>query len=196
MGRDSRTKRKAEQLAQEVGTDYMPVIGTPVTGNFPQQKADGSLDDSGFAPGDFTVLQIAGDGTAGRVLRLSKLTIEDGTAANSLKCTLASLWNGDAIGATDSITKGATVGNFSLNAGGTILTVEAAGLSGNVVMATGMKVYNGGAPPLEVEVSFTGNDITVTMLNPTTATAQDMTAHVDTSAGAMTKATILYLTSA
>jgi len=51
---------------------------------------------------------IAGDATPGRVLRASTLLIEDGLAATSLKMTLTSLFNGDAVTVQDSMTDGVT----------------------------------------------------------------------------------------
>ena len=82
---------------------------------------------------DPAVRDLQGDGTAGRVLRVSELKIEDGTNANTIKCTLSSKWNGDAIAVTDNISAGATTGDFTLSAGGSQLTIEASGLSGNAV---------------------------------------------------------------
>lgn len=48
-------------------------------------------------------LIVCGDGTAGRVLRLSKLTIADGTNLNTLKLKMDSVWNGDDVAEEDNI---------------------------------------------------------------------------------------------
>lgn len=73
------------------------------------------------------------DGTAGRVLRISSLKIEDGTAANSIKCTMESFFNGDAISAEDNLTKGGSTTSFELDATGYELTIKASALSGAAV---------------------------------------------------------------
>ena len=76
---------------------------------------------------------LKGDGTDGRVVRSSKLVIDNGTNANTLKCTLTSNFNGDAIAETDNIAKNATTGNYTLDSDGYVLLIEAAGLTGNAV---------------------------------------------------------------
>ncbi len=84
---------------------------------------------------------IEGDAIGGRVWRKIFLQIQDGTNANTLKCTIGALWNGDAVGTTDNCAKGATTGNFTINAGGNTLDIEAAAFSGDVIMAIGT-IYN------------------------------------------------------
>ncbi len=76
---------------------------------------------------------LLGDSTAGRVIRQSVLRIADGTNVNTIKCTFVSVWNGDQISQVDNISKGATTGDFSLDATGKILIVENSGLSGTVL---------------------------------------------------------------
>jgi len=135
--------------------------------------------------GESTFVQVAddksiqGDSTTNRVLRQIEFIVTDGTNASTLKCTVVSLWNGDTIAETDNVAKGATTGNFTLSADGSTLTIEAAGLSGSVVMAHGNKVYNAGGPILDVDVKAGTNDIQIVFRNPTTGTGQDVTAHVD-----------------
>ena len=51
--RDRKTKWFAEQLALDSADAYVPVISTPVTGNFVKQKADGTIEDAGVAESDF-----------------------------------------------------------------------------------------------------------------------------------------------
>ncbi len=143
--------------------------------------------------GAMTKDPLGGDATAGRVLRQVYFTIANGTNASTLKCTLNSIWNGDTIGETDNVAKGATTGNFTLNAGGTELIVEAAGLSGNCLFviaslrsnASGVAMYSG---------SFANaNDILVQLNDITTGAQQDMTILVDTGT---IDVHLLYLTSA
>jgi len=76
---------------------------------------------------------LKGDGTAGRVLRQSKLLIEDGTNANTIKCTLTSTWNGDVLAVVDNIAKGATTGGYTLNATGYLLTITNTIITGDAV---------------------------------------------------------------
>lgn len=119
------------------------------------------------------------DGTAGRVLRISRLTVDNGTNASTLKCTLTSYWNGDTIAETDNIAKGATTGDFTLNAGGTNLIIEASGLTGNAVAATGKVIGNAtGQTTLLLDTSTASNDIYI-YIN-VGVTQQDMTVLVDT----------------
>ena len=180
MARDQRKKRYAEQIEQDASTDYMPIISGGTINNILLLNADGEAADSGIA-------------IASSTFKLSQLVIEDGTNADTLKCTLSSLYNGDAIGATDNIAKGATTGNYTLSADGLTLTIEAAGLAGNITLATGAKVYNEGGPILDADISFGSNDIIILMRNPTSGVGQDIPAHIDTSATVVIKLNILYL---
>ena len=50
-----------------------------------------------------------------------------------LKCTLTSVWNGDADGPTDDVVTNGTTGNWTVNAGNNVITIEAAALTGNAV---------------------------------------------------------------
>lgn len=144
-----------------------------------------------IGPSDGAFLE--GDTTGGRVLRRIYFKIDNGTNAATLKCTVVAKWNGDAIAETDNIAKDASVGNFSLNAAGTVLTIEAAGLSGNVVMAHGTVRYNGTATDLTIFADASGNDITIALRNSTTGATLDLTTLVDTGSIAIN---ILYLTDA
>ena len=125
---------------------------------------------------------IKGDTTTGRVLRLARLTIDDGTNASTLKCTLANLWNGDTIAATDNVAKGATTGNFTLDAAGTVLTVEAAGLSGNCIAvlsaAIARNASNISHPFCDAVVAT--NDIQMTFRQSQEIAVLDLTSMVDT----------------
>ena len=124
---------------------------------------------------------ISGDGTAGRVLRDSYLKVEDGTNANTLKCTLVSRWNGDAIAETDNIAKGATTGNFTLHASGYQLTIEAAGLSGNAVAVLSCSPHaNTSTVVLDPDGTVTSNDIIITFYGATDGSLLDATVLVDT----------------
>ena len=76
---------------------------------------------------------IKGDGTAGRVLRMMDLLIQDGTDANTIKVTARQIWNGDPVAVQDNIAKDSTVGNYALNANGYILSLLDSGITGTVL---------------------------------------------------------------
>jgi len=119
------------------------------------------------------------DGTAGRIIRRVWLSIDDGTNAATLKCALTSRWNGDTIGETDNVAKDATTGNFTLDANGLALKVEASGLTGNAVMAFGVISHNvTGLDGLTVLCNADTNDLYI--LTRDGGVNQDLTTLVDT----------------
>ena len=133
-----------------------------------------------------------GDGTAGRVLRLSQLKLDDGTDASTLKCTLTNVWNGNSISEVDNVAKGATTGTYwTLDAGGQELTIEASGLTGNAVAAVGIMQYNTGGTAADVDCDASGNDLVLSLRNTTSATQLDMTGLVD---NGVIYVNILYIT--
>lgn len=136
---------------------------------------------------------LSGDTTAGRVLRQFIVYISNGTNASTLKCWFTNRWNGDAIGETDNVAKNATTGPFTLSANGGALTIEASGLSGNVVMAFGFHPYNSSGTAIVWQIYAYGNDIRLEITNATTGAALDLTTLVDT--GDL-QAEVLYITSA
>ena len=79
------------------------------------------------------VAPLLGDGTPGRVLRFSSLSIQNGTDPDTLKCTLSSRWNGDVIPTQDNVALDATTGHFKVNAPGRYLTILNTGLTGNML---------------------------------------------------------------
>ena len=126
---------------------------------------------------------ISGDGTAGRVLRSSKLTVDDGSNANTLKCTFASTFNGDTIAETDNVAKGATTGDFTLDADGKTAKIEAAGLSGNVIGILAVWIQNNlSTTNLNINTAVSSNDIQWSVEDADVGTAIDQTTLVDTGA--------------
>ena len=123
---------------------------------------------------------IQGDTTKGRKFRRVSLVITDGTNAATLKCTVASRWNGDTIAETNNIAKNATTGNFSLTTDGSSLTIKASGLTGNVLMCSVHVYYNASGTVLMFEDSALNNDIYLRGRNPMTAGLLDLTTLVDT----------------
>lgn len=120
--------------------------------------------------------------TTGRtVVRRCQIKIDNGTDASTLKCTVTSEWNGDAIGETDNISKGATTGNFTLNAAGGGLKIENAGLSGTVVaVLDATQGYNASGTAVTVSGDASSGDVRLVFRNPTTAAEMDLTSLVDT----------------
>jgi hypothetical protein len=102
---------------------------------------------------------VTGSGTAG-VLRCSKIIVYDGTAANTIKCTVINLVNGDASAVTADIAKGATVGNFSLDAGGTLLKWLASGITGTFieVLSATMHEPSGTLTPTAIQCGNSGSN--------------------------------------
>ena len=136
---------------------------------------------------------ILGDATKGRNLRISELYVRNGSNAATLKCELASQWNGDTIGETDNVAKNATTGNFSLDAAGTVLTIEAAGLTGNCIGTIGSPTWNASGTDLILLIRAISNDITVHFRDATASTGLDGTTLVDTG---IIYLMILYITDA
>ena len=75
---------------------------------------------------------ILGDGTPGRVLRIIRIRIYDGSSSG-LRCQAYDIWNGDAIALGDDIDKSGSDGYWSLNSTGSVVTIDSDGLSGNCV---------------------------------------------------------------
>ena len=153
--------------------------------------------------GDFVTLSstgLLGDGTAGRVFRIMQLKIEDGTNANTLKCTIADVWNGDTIAATDNIVKNATTGSFALSASGKGLTIVDAGLTGDVLAVfTGLDYHDASAAFNPIFITGDTGGGTGVELNVRTASdglTVDLTAMVDDGDFNWTLISILYITDA
>lgn len=139
----------------------------------------------------------------GRVLRRIKVVIDEGADANDdeLQVTVTSEFNGDAISATDDIGKSATVGNFSLSADGSQLTIEASGLSGNAIAVLSCEVGKTISGDTNTDVfcvaaTVANNDIVLKFTDHGDGTAKDLTAYLGTSETATIHLYITYLTSA
>jgi hypothetical protein len=137
--------------------------------------------------------QVLADGTAGRVLRNSYILISDGTNVSTLNCQIASRWNGDADGPTDNVAKGATTGNYTLDATGSRLDIGSAAFTGNVLMALGTILINASGVVTTTNVVNLANGIRVYLNHASTGAGQDMTVLVDTGS---IYVNMLYLTDA
>jgi len=138
----------------------------------------GAITSSGSIKTNTNNYVLEGYTTGRNVFRMMTLNILNGTDASSLKCSTTSSFNGDSIAETDNIVKNATTGDFTLNSAGTVLTIEKAGLAGDVVGAKGWirSINTGTYYPIAVAVS--GDDIILVIYN-LSGTAQDFTTLVD-----------------
>jgi len=85
---------------------------------------------------------ILGDGTAGRVFRGVVVKFQDGTNSDTIKITVVSRWNGDAIAEQDNIAKNATTGHFKLSSDGKVLVLLNTGLTGSVLYVISNLISN------------------------------------------------------
>ena len=136
--------------------------------------------DAGFTKVNLIIdAMLTGDGTAGRILRVSRLTIEDATQASKIKCTMASIFNGDAIAAEDNIAKsGGTL--YSLDATGSKIHLPSTGITGDATHALMANcVDNGSGNIFYINPTIVSAGITIEFqLND--STAYDLTGAVDT----------------
>lgn len=138
---------------------------------------------------------ISGDGTGGRVFRLSSLKVEDGTNADSIKCTLSSIWNGTTLAAEDNLADSGDTGNFNLNAGGDTITIEAAAFQGNVIAVLGtFTAYNNSDHMLDVAATASSNNMVITYKYSGTGAVLDMPTEL--TAGEYILIYIFYITAA
>jgi len=136
---------------------------------------------------------ILGDGTAGRVLRQLLIGISNGTNDYTLKCNTFNRFNHTPISTVDNIPKNATTSGFTLDSGGTTLTIEASILEGNVLMAIASIYSTATGAALDPGVRPLSNDIVIVLSLESNGVAQDITDIVD--AGNI-YLTILYITDA
>ena len=134
------------------------------------------------AAGSITIeAHLKADGPYGNEIKSSYLKIEDGTNATTIKCTLVNQWNGDAIAATDNISKSATTGDFTLNASGNSLTIENAGLEGPVFACLSSVIgINSSGTGITVAGADSATDLNLGFYDATAGTGVDLTTLVDT----------------
>uniref|UniRef100_A0A6H1ZMV1 Tail protein n=1 Tax=viral metagenome TaxID=1070528 RepID=A0A6H1ZMV1_9ZZZZ len=160
----------------DVGAVVGDVVGPAGASNNAVVLFDGAtgklLKDSGIT----AFGEVIGDGTAGRVLRLIGLTIQAGTAANSLKCTSISYWNGDANAVQDNIGKtGVAVGVWKLNVAGTVLQLLNTGLTGSLIAVISSNIYQN-ASTTDITMFCRGvSGIGINFYDTATGATQDIT---------------------
>jgi len=137
---------------------------------------------------------LLGDGTDGQVIRSAYFKVEDGTTADTIKCTMTDNWNGDAIAAVDNIALTATSGDFTYSANGTV-DIAASGLSGNCVAVLGHEIcYNDSGTVVNILAYHSSNDIVLSFTNASSGSAVVLYNILNTSKYITVK--ILYLTDA
>ncbi len=136
---------------------------------------------------------IKGDGTAGRVSRMLRLSIENGTNAATIKPSTASKWNGDVNAAENNLGKSGDTGVFELSVNGDILTIGATGISGDALGAIATIAYNDQASVLQCSCTIAGAGIVCYFSIAGTGAVADLTALIDV--GGTLWVDILYVTS-
>jgi len=125
---------------------------------------------------------VLGDATPGRVLRCSYIHFDDGSVADTLKCTLVALFNGDAIAETDNIAKDATTGDFALNATGTQLIILNTGLAGDARFVMANIIINATNQAAIAYPAIQGTGIRLELQGLSDGTPKDLTGLVDLAA--------------
>jgi len=192
--RDNRTKRTAE--AGKLTVDGFPSELADMTNAEVQQlQAIGAVTISsaqwGYL-GDMTGHPVNGD-AAGRVLRLFRVVIDNGSNPNTIKVKTTNIWNGAALAEVDNLAAAGSSGNFSLGAGGVILTISNTNLGGNVLGAIANLDDNPTGTAMTVFPSTSANNLLVRLRNATTGAAIVLATAVDV--GAPIQVQVLYITS-
>lgn len=118
-------------------------------------------------------------------LRMSTLLIQNGTTADSLKCTLIpqafSALEGDTIAETDDIVETAITGDFLLNTGGTAMHILATGLAADCLAVLSVGLSDDTALDLTFNVlAFTDGAIFISAFQSgAQASSEDLRALVD-----------------
>jgi hypothetical protein len=102
------------------------------------------------------------DGANNRKIRHSYLTIEDGTNADTIKCTVSSFWNGGNVAVTDNIGKGDTVDGFTLDSDGKELTISNLYLGQAVVSVMPNQSENNSGTPVFIKPGVSSSNIVLT----------------------------------
>jgi hypothetical protein len=137
---------------------------------------------------------LQGDATGGRVVRVVRFEIANGTDPNTIKPRTVNRWNGDAIASEDNLGKSGSTTNFSLDAFGYTLTWKGAGITGDPIAVLSATVEWSGTTAANVVAQVVSSDITIALgVAGTAATMIDLTALVDTGVIVLN---ITYITSA
>ena len=158
------------------------------------QHEDGGSDEvSAWGLEGVPVAPILGDGIAQRHLRELRLTIDDGTDAGTLKCTITNRWNAPTYAAVDNIYKNTLTGGFYLSATGKQLILGAAIIGGNCRFAVGVIHKSLNSLNTHPAIVRAADSIAAYLFTVTGGTQRDMTSFVDTG---KIELNILYITDA
>lgn len=127
---------------------------------------------------------IKGDGTTGRVLRLSQFRIGNGGAASTIKVKGINVWNGIAFESGNDIGKSGVDDYASLNADGSEITLINSTLAipgGGIIVAVLSTVLdnNGSAVAVNICAKATAGGMGMVVTNPATGALLDWTTLVD-----------------
>ena len=122
---------------------------------------------------------LSGDGTAGRSLRVSRLTIEKSVTASELECTLASVFNGDTVAEETGLKKTVSTTSFSLDTTGSQFHIKAGAITGSAThVLTATIIENGTDYITYCTPSVVSSGITLTFKVLNESTAQDLSVGV------------------
>jgi len=123
---------------------------------------------------------ILGD-TAGYVLRMIRIQIEDATDDDHIKVTGLAVWNSSAIAVEDNIDDGETGTRFAAGAASEYVDVLAASLDGNAVAVLGAWLSsNASGSDLQIHCTAVSNKLRVTPRDATSGASIDLATLVDT----------------
>ena len=122
---------------------------------------------------------VEGASGARGVLRSFRITITNGTNANTLLISMDQIWNHADIANTDNIAKGATTGDYTLSADGKMLTIDSGGLDGTVIKVNNSTIQiNATGTVYTFNANASGGEIII-QLYDLSETIVDLTAMVD-----------------
>lgn len=165
---------------QNGGSDEISLVGMTLPAHKTTHQNGGAdeIDATGLT--GIPVGAILGDGGEGRTLRHVQIKIDDGSAASTIKIWIGAMWNATGHGWTADIGKGATVGDWTLNATGTLLTWTPSGDYGNLYALSLYNYRNQSNLDQYISGYMSGASINFYLIQPTASSTYDWTLHVDT----------------
>lgn len=156
--------------------------------------ATGGVYEAGNSVAQLTTLY-SGTPTENTILRTTKISIEDGTTASTLKVTASSVWQGDTSSVQDNLAKSGSSGDghWSLDANGQFLSFLNTAISGDCVAVVSVHLaYNNTTVPVMVDAYKYASGIYIVVRDSATGATKDLTALVGS--GVYLEVTIAYYT--
>lgn len=174
-------------LSTWAGTANITTLGTIGTGTWNAGAVTSSSDIKAN-----TSNYVVEGGSSRGVLRSFRLSVLDGTNANTLKIRMEQNWNSSDEADTNNVSKGATTGNYTLSADGEDLTIESGALDGTVVgfLTSAMQVNESGTY-YTFNAQESSGELMVRLID-NSGTRADWTSVVDSGT---IRGTIIYVTS-